>query len=119
MTKLHLWRLFTKYHVRVKIYRSRPRSITPEYDRHYYARSPERLRAVDRYDRAYGPPPGVPVHREYRREALPTPHHEYLARPPIHHGPPHIPPTHGYGPPRHSVPRPPFEKAENKKDKFS
>lgn len=101
-----------------EVYRSRPRSITPEYDRHYYARSPERLRPVERYDRAYGPPPGVPVHREYRREALPAPHHEYLARPPIHHGPPHIPPAHGYGPPRHTVPRPPFEKAENKKDKF-
>ncbi|XP_064211406.1 RNA-binding protein spenito isoform X1 [Tribolium castaneum] len=97
------------------IYRSRPRSITPEYDRHYYARSPERLR-VDRYDRAYGPPPGVPVHRDYRREALPAPH-EYLARPPIHH-PAHLTPSHGYGPPRHTVPRPPFEKTENKKDKF-
>lgn len=94
------------------LYRARPRSISPEYDRHYYARSPERLRA---YDRAYGPPPGVAVHREYRREALPAPHHDYLARPPIHH-PAHIPPT--YGPPRHSVPRPPFEKTENKKDKF-
>ncbi|KAJ8937318.1 hypothetical protein NQ314_011957 [Rhamnusium bicolor] len=101
------------------VYRSRPRSISPEYDRHYaYARSPERLRPVDRYERTYGPPPGVPVHREYRREAMPAPHHEYLARPPIHHGPPHMPPTHGYGPPRHSVPRPPFEKQENKKDKF-
>lgn len=101
-----------------EVYRSRPRSISPEYDRHYYARSPERLRTVDRYDRAYGPPPGVAVHREYRREALPAPHHEYLARPPIHHGPPHLPPTHGYGPPRQHAPRPPFEKAENKKDKF-
>lgn len=97
----------------------RPRSITPEYDRHYYARSPERLRPVERYDRAYGPPPGVPVHREFRREALPAPHHDYLpARPPIHHGPPHMPPSHGYGPPRQHVPRAPFEKAENKKDKF-
>ncbi|XP_022912894.1 RNA-binding protein spenito [Onthophagus taurus] len=95
----------------------RPRSITPEYDRHYYARSPERLRPVERYDRAYGMPPGVPVHREFRREALPGPHHEYLARPPIHH-PPHMAPAHPYGPPRHSVPRPPFEKTENKKDKF-
>ncbi|XP_018570752.1 putative RNA-binding protein 15B [Anoplophora glabripennis] len=101
------------------VYRSRPRSISPDYDRHYaYARSPDRLRTVDRYERAYGPPAGVPVHREYRREALPAPHHEYLARPPIHHGPPHMPPTHGYGPPRHTVPRPPFEKQENKKDKF-
>lgn len=103
------------------IYRGRPRSISPDYDRHYYPRSPgpERLRPIDRYDRAYGPPPSVPVHREaYRREALPAPHHEYLARPPVHHGPPHMPPGHAYGPPRHSVPRTPFEKAENKKDKF-
>ncbi|KAI4468565.1 rna recognition motif-containing [Holotrichia oblita] len=99
-----------------EMYRGRPRSITPEYDRHYYPRSPERLRPVDRYDRAYGPPP-VPVHREFRREALPAPHHEYLARPPMHH-PPHMPPAHAYGPPRHTVPRPPFEKTENKKDKF-
>lgn len=101
-----------------ELYRTRPRSISPEYDRHYYARSPDRLRAVERYERAYGPPPGVPVHREFRREALPAPHHDYLARPPIHHGPPHIPQAHAYGPPRHTVPRAPFEKTENKKDKF-
>lgn len=94
----------------------RPRSITPEYDnRGYYAsRSPERMRAVDRYDRAYGPPPGVAVHREYRREALPAPHHDYMGRQAMH-------PAHmggSYGPPR-GVPRgTPFEKAENKKDKF-
>lgn len=113
------------------VYRSRPRSISPEYDRHYYARSPgpERLRPVERYDRAYGPPPGVPSHREFRREAIPPPHHEYIPRPPMHHGPPHIPPgPHHYGPPRHIVhgggggggfkPHPPFEKTENKKDKF-
>ncbi|XP_060536535.1 RNA-binding protein spenito [Cylas formicarius] len=100
------------------IYRGRPRSITPEYDRHYYARSPERLRPLDRYDRAYGPPPGIPVHREYRREALPAAHHDYLARPPMHHGPPHMAPAHSYGPPRHTVPRAQFEKTENKKDKF-
>uniref|UniRef100_A0A6P7FL59 RNA-binding protein spenito isoform X1 n=1 Tax=Diabrotica virgifera virgifera TaxID=50390 RepID=A0A6P7FL59_DIAVI len=100
------------------IYRSRPRSISPEYDRHYYARSPERMRPVDRYDRGYGPPPGVPVHREYRREAMPAPHHDYLARPPMHHGPPHMAPVHGYGPPRQHMPRPPFEQKENKKDKF-
>lgn len=99
------------------VYR-RPRSITPEYDRHYYARSPERIRPVDRYDRAYGPPPGVPMHREYRREPLPAPHHDYLARPPMHHGPPHMAQAHGYGPPRQHAPRAPFEKAENKKDKF-
>lgn len=100
------------------LYRSRPRSVSPDYDRHYaYSRSPDRLRPVERYDRAYGPPV-VPVHREYRREALPAPHHDYLARPPIHHGPPHMPPTHAYGPPRHNAPRQPFEKTENKKDKF-
>ncbi|XP_017773518.1 PREDICTED: putative RNA-binding protein 15B [Nicrophorus vespilloides] len=100
-----------------EIYRGRPRSISPEYERHYYGRSPERLRTVDRYDRCYGPPPGVPVHREFRREAMPAPHHEYMARPPMHHGPPHM--GAGYGAaPRHSAPRVPFEKGENKKDKF-
>ncbi|CAH0551655.1 unnamed protein product [Brassicogethes aeneus] len=100
------------------VYRSRPRSISPEYDRHYYARSPDRLRPVDRYDRAYGPPPGVPVHREYRREAMAAPHHDYIARAPMgHHGPPgHMPP--GYGAPRQHAPRQPFDKSENKKDKF-
>lgn len=109
------------------VYRSRPRSVSPDYDRHYYSRSPgpERLRPVERaYDRAYGPPPRVTSHSEFRREAVPPPHHEYIPRPPIHHGPPHIPPgPHHYGPPRHVVhggfkPHPPFEKAENKKDKF-
>lgn len=108
------------------VYRSRPRSITPEYDRHYYSRSPgpERVRPVERYDRSYGPPPVVATHREFRREAVPPPHHEYMPRPPMHHGPPHIPTApHHYGPPRHVVhggfkPHPPFEKAENKKDKF-
>ncbi|CAH1978106.1 unnamed protein product [Acanthoscelides obtectus] len=94
----------------------RQRSITPDYDRHYaYSRSPERLRVLDRYDRAYGPPAALPIHREYRREALPAPHHDYLARPPIHH-PPQIPPTQVYAPPR--APRQPFERNENKKDKF-
>lgn len=100
------------------MYRGRPRSISPDYERHYYARSPERLRPVERYERAYGPPPGVPVHREFRREPMPAPHHDYLPRPPIHHGPPHMAPGHAYGPPRHSVPRPPYEKPENKKDRF-
>lgn len=98
-------------------YRGRPRSITPEYDRYHYARSPERRIPIDRYDRTYGIPPGAPMHRDYRRDVMPVPHHEYMARPPMHHGPPHMPPAHGYGPPRH-VPRPPFEKNENKKDKF-
>lgn len=95
----------------------RARSITPEYDRSYYARSPDRLRAVDRYDRGYGPPLGVAPYRDYRRDPLPAPH-DYLARAPMHHGPPHhLPPTH-YGPPRQHIPRPPYEKPENKKDKF-
>lgn len=110
-----------------EVYRARPRSISPEYERHYYPRSPgpERLRPVERYERGYGPPPGVPPHREFRREGIPPPHHEYIPRPPIHHGPPHIAPgpPHHYGPPRHMVhsgfkPHPPFEKVENKKDKF-
>ncbi|XP_044735178.1 RNA-binding protein spenito [Chrysoperla carnea] len=110
-----------------EVYRARPRSISPEYERHYYARSPgpERLRPVERYERGYGPPPGVPPHREFRREGIPPPHHEYIPRPPIHHGPPHLAPgpPHHYGPPRHIVhsgfkPHPPFEKVENKKDKF-
>ncbi|CAH1167999.1 unnamed protein product [Phyllotreta striolata] len=94
------------------VYRSRPRSISPEYDRHYYARSPDL-----RYDRAgYGSIPGLPVHREYR----PVPHHDYLARPPVHHGPPHMVHGGGYGAPRQHqhAPRPPFEQKENKKDKF-
>ncbi|CAH1169860.1 unnamed protein product [Phaedon cochleariae] len=103
------------------VYRSRPRSISPEYDRHYYARSPDRMRAVERgYDRGYAVPPGVPVHRDYRRDAMPAPHHDYLARPPMHHGPPHMGPVHGYGPPRQGhMTRTPFEQnKESKKDKF-
>ncbi|KAF7284361.1 hypothetical protein GWI33_022149 [Rhynchophorus ferrugineus] len=99
------------------LYRSRPRSITPEYDRYHYTRSPERRIPIDRYDRAYGPPPAG-MHREYRRDVMPVAHHDYMSRPAIHHGPPHIPPAHSYGPPRHNVPRAPFEKSENKKDKF-
>lgn len=88
----------------------RPRSITPEYDRHYYARSPgpDRLRQLDRYERAYGPPPGV-VHRgdPYRRDVLPVAH-DYLARSAVHHL------SYGGGGPRGSrVPQ-----GENKKDKF-
>lgn len=103
----------------------RPRSITPpDYER-YYARSPgptERHRPVERYERVYGPPVGVPPHRELRREAIPPPHHEFV-RPPLHHGPPHVHPgpPHHYGPPRHMMIRHPvhgFERIENKKDKF-
>ncbi|CAD6222650.1 GSCOCG00001072001-RA-CDS [Cotesia congregata] len=103
----------------------RPRSITPpEYDR-YYARSPgpERHRPIERYERVYVPPVGIPPHREMRREAIPPPHHEFV-RPPLHHGPPHVHhpgPPHHYGPPRHMMIRHPvhgFERVENKKDKF-
>lgn len=103
----------------------RPRSVSPpEYDR-YYARSPppaDRHRPVERYDRVYGPPVGLPP-RELRREALPPPHHDFV-RPPLHHGPPHVHPggpPHHYGPPRHMMVRHPvhgFERVENKKDKF-
>lgn len=109
----------------------RPRSVTPpEYDR-YYARSPGPERAhrpMERYERVYGPPVGIPPHgREMRREVIPPPHHEFV-RPPMHHGPhhpgPHHPggPPHHYGPPRHMMIRHPahatFERIENKKDKF-
>ncbi|XP_055916656.1 RNA-binding protein spenito [Eupeodes corollae] len=110
-------------------YRARPRSITPppEYDRHYYPRSPvappgppERRRPpIDPYDR-YGPPPPGPMH--HPREFRPVVHHDYLPPrgPPMHHVPPHMhPPPHHYMP-RHMVPRPhiPYEKPESKKDKF-
>uniref|UniRef100_A0A6M2DML1 Putative rna-binding protein 15 n=1 Tax=Xenopsylla cheopis TaxID=163159 RepID=A0A6M2DML1_XENCH len=106
---------------RAETYRSRPRSFTPEYERAYYARSPERRRPIEHYERNYGPPPASITHREFR----PIAHHEYLPRgPPMHHGPPHMHP----GPPHHYVPRhiihggprphAPFEKPENKKDKF-
>lgn len=107
---------------------SRPRSISPDYDRYYHQRSrspgPERHRPSEsRYERSYGPPPGLP-HREFRREGPPPPHHEFM-RAPVHHGPPHVPPgpPHHYGPPRHIVPggfkpHPHFEKFDNKKDKF-
>lgn len=104
-------------------YRPRPRSITPppEYDRHYYARSPgpERRRPIDPYDRY---PPPVAMH--HARDFRPVAHHDYLMPrgPPIHHVPPphmHPPPHHHYAP-RHMLPRPhiPYEKPENKKDKF-
>ncbi|XP_050305623.1 RNA-binding protein spenito isoform X1 [Anthonomus grandis grandis] len=105
--------------------RSRPHSITPEYDRYHYSRSPDRRIPVDRgYDRAYGPPGGAPIHRDaYRRDIAPVSHHDYMARPPMYHGGPshHMPPghPHGYGPPqRQHMPRQPFDKNENKKDKF-
>ncbi|XP_026320479.1 RNA-binding protein spenito isoform X2 [Hyposmocoma kahamanoa] len=82
-------------------YRSRPRSITPpDYERPYsytWSPVPERRRPPD--ERAYGIPPTVP------------PHHRDF-RPPMHEYPMAGP----HGPPMHH--RPPFEKVENKKDKF-
>ncbi|XP_030763984.1 RNA-binding protein spenito isoform X2 [Sitophilus oryzae] len=98
------------------LYRGRPRSITPEYDRYHYARSPDRRIPIDRYDRAYGPA-GAGMHREYRRDVMPVPH-DYMGRAPMHHGPPHMTPGHSYGSQRHNASRTPFEKNENKKDKF-
>lgn len=107
---------------------SRPRSVSPEYDRYYHQRSrspvSDRHRQSERsYDRVYGPPPVIP-HREFRREGPPPPHHDFM-RAPVHHGPPHIPPgpPHHYSPPRHIIPggfkpHPHFEKFDNKKDKF-
>ncbi|TMW45288.1 hypothetical protein DOY81_009629 [Sarcophaga bullata] len=109
-------------------HRSRGRSMSPpEYDRYHYTRVPvpppgppeHRRPPIDAYDR-YGPPhlPPHPHSREYRPI-----HHEYPMPPrgpPMHRGPPHLhgPPPHY--PPRHIGPRPhvPYEKPENKKDKF-
>lgn len=105
-------------------YRSRPRSISPpDYDRPYsYAWSPvpERRRPPPD-DRAYGIPPTVPPHhRDFR-----PPMHEYPMAgphgPPMHHRPPMHHPPHPHYMPRPYMPRPhhpPFEKIENKKDKF-
>lgn len=105
-------------------YRSRPRSISPpDYDRPYsYAWSPvpERRRPPPD-ERAYGIPPTVPPHhRDFR-----PPMHEYPMAgphgPPMHHRPPMHHPPHPHYMPRPYMPRPhhpPFEKIENKKDKF-
>lgn len=105
-------------------YRSRPRSVSPpDYDRPYsYAWSPasERRRPPPD-DRAYGIPPTIPHHRDFR-----PPMHEYPMAgphgPPMHHRPPmHHPPHHPHYMPRPYMPRPhhaPFEKIDNKKDKF-
>lgn len=117
--------------IRSESYRSRPRSITPpEYERPYsYAWSPvpERRRMLPEHERAYGIPPTAPHHRDFR----PPLHHEYpLAGPhgpPMHHRPPMHHPAHPHPHPHpHYMPRPymprphhtPFEKVENKKDKF-
>lgn len=105
-------------------YRSRPRSISPpDYDRPYsYAWSPvpERRRPPPD-ERAYGIPSTVPPHhRDFR-----PPMHEYPMAgphgPPMHHRPPMHHPPHPHYMPRPYMPRPhhpPFEKIENKKDKF-
>lgn len=105
-------------------YRNRPRSISPpDYERPYsYAWSPvpERRRPPPD-DRAYGIPPTVPPHhRDFR-----PPMHEYPMAgphgPPMHHRPPMHHPPHPHYMPRPYMPRPhhpPFEKIENKKDKF-
>lgn len=102
-------------------YKYKPRSITPEYERPYYARSPgpERRRLpppVDSYER-YGPPPAVIHHPGEFRPVL---HHEYMPRgPPMHHVPPHMRPMpHHHYVPRHVIPRQPIPPHENKKDKF-
>lgn len=105
-------------------YRSRPRSVTPtDYERPYsYAWSPvpERRRPPPD-ERGYGIPPTVPPHhRDFR-----PPMHEYPMAgphgPPMHHRPPMHHPPHPHYMPRPYMPRPhhpPFEKIENKKDKF-
>lgn len=132
------------------IYRSRgrSRSLTPDYDRYYRARSPippvPDQYPVERYERPLYGPPGPPPH-EFRQEVPPPPHHDFI-RVPIHRDPygpphprhPHVPPHIPPGPPHHPhyappprgfphphVPRPrtPHFAAdsfqfENKKDKF-
>lgn len=97
-----------------------------DYDRHYYARSPgvpppDRRRPEHHpYDSYGGPPPGRMHHPDFR----PPMHHEYMPRgPPMHHhGPPHMHPgpAHHHYMARPYMPRPraPFEKPDNKKDKF-
>lgn len=105
-------------------YKYKPRSISPEYERPYYPRSPvpDRRRPPPEMYERYGPPPTVMHHpREFR----PPMHHEYMPRgPPMHHGHPHGPPHmhapthHGHYMPRHAIPRHPILPHENKKDKF-
>lgn len=98
---------------------AKPRSITPEYERPYYARSPvpERRRMPpEMYERYGGPPPVMHHPREFR----PPMHDGYMPRPPMHHAhpPPHMhPPPHHHYVPRHIIPRHPVP-SENKKDKF-
>lgn len=104
-------------------YKYKPRSISPEYERPYYARSPapDRRRPPPEIYERYGPPPPVMHHpREFR----PPMHHEYMPRgPPMHvhpHAPPHMHPPphhHHHYAPRHIIPRQ-VAPHENKKDKF-
>ncbi|XP_055374069.1 RNA-binding protein spenito [Condylostylus longicornis] len=114
-------------------HRSRHKSSSPpppEYDRHYYIRSPAAPVSVERhrlpphiephhpYERAYGPP-AVPMHHPPEFRPI---HHEYIPRgPPIRHLPPHMHPApHRPYIPRHIIPRPhiPHYEKPDKKDKF-
>lgn len=101
--------------------RQRSASPPPEYDR-YYARGspperPPRRPVHHQSEHPYEPryPPSSMHHHEYR------PHHpEYMGAPrgpPMHHGGIHSAPHYA---PRPYIPRPriPYEKPENKKDKF-
>lgn len=95
--------------------RQRSASPPPEYDRYYSRSSPERRRPThhaEHYERY--PPAAVHHHHpEYRPM-----HSEYMGAP---RGPPmhHMHPAPHYAP-RPYIPRPriPYEKPENKKDKF-
>lgn len=107
-------------------YKYKPRSISPEYERPYYARSPipdHRRRPPPEIYERYGPPPIPMGHSHPPREFRPPIHHEYMPPrgPPMHHGPPHMHPgavPHHHFPPRHIIPRHPIIPHENKKDKF-
>lgn len=108
-------------------YKYKPRSISPEYERPYYARSPvpDRRRPPPEMYERYGPPPPMHGHPHPPREFRPPMHHEYMPRgPPMHHGHPHPPPhmhpgaAHHHYVPRHIIPRHPISPHENKKDKF-
>lgn len=125
--------------------RPRSRSLSPDYDRYYRARSPvppvPEQYPVERYDRPPYGPPGPPPH-DFRRDVPPPPHHDFV-RVPIHRDPygpprhPHVPPHLPPGPPHHAhyappprgfphphAPRPRAPhfgegfQFENKKDKF-
>lgn len=97
--------------------RQRSASPPPEYDRYYTRGSPER------------PPRGRPPHPEHY-ERYPMHHHPEPYRPVMHSHSEYAPPRgpamhHGMHPAPHYAPRPyiprpriPYEKPENKKDKF-